>query len=410
MTRKYKENTYPMTLENTQSDLKNPYKVIEGFFSNATLDRSRKYISSMLKAAYSEDYWKKSDPGMLLFFQEQMEKLIKGSHLFVDMGKDGISMKRSAILKDNILGNEIDPSCYFGWHRDGAMWEFFPRNLTRKEFLNPYLAIQRFFEYKNLKNWLKDFKELISYSLSLYGNESGMDFDYLEIYKYLQKLVEACHLIEVRVNMPERGINQKVLAAAETKDESESLGDREEKSEDYSDDPYEIINRFFLDGTIEDGRDDINRLFEAAFPDEIVSKKHYPSLLVHIFERLDKLIDAAFSINKEWKDEENIGETNLDAQVIPQVKQLYKEVGDWKFFPFKLKPFEWINPRLVISAFFKHQPLSHWKGKLHEILQASIKDESICYLISDRSKLYWDCEHLERLIEAMWVIKVIDLS
>jgi hypothetical protein len=409
MSKKYKENTYPTTLEKTQSELKNPYKVIEDFFSNGTLDHYRKYISSMLKAAYSEDYWKKSDPGRLLFFQDLMEKLIKGSYLFVEMAKNGISMKRTAILKDNMFGNEIDSSSYFGWHRDGAMWEFFPRNLTKKEFLNPYLAIQRFFEFKNLEKWLKDFKELISNSLSPYGNESGIDFDYLEIYKYLQKLVEASHLIDVRVNMPKRGINEKVLAAAETKDESELPGDTKEESDDYSDDPYEIINRFFWDGTIEDGRDDLNRLFEAAFPDEIVSKKHYPSLLVHIFEGLDKLIDAAFSINMEWKDEENIGETTLDTQVVPQVKLLYKKLGDWKAFPNKLKPFEWINPRLAINAFFKHQPLSHWKGKLHEILQACIKDESICYLISDRSKLYWDCEHLERLIEAMWVIKVIEL-
>jgi len=186
--------------------------------------------------------------------------------------------------------------------------------------------------------------------------------------------------------------------------------DEGHESEDYSSNPYQIIDRFFMDGTIEDGRDDLSRLFEAAYPDRVIAKKHYPSLLIFIFERIDKLIDAAYSINQETIDKETITETEWETEVVKQVKLLYKKLKDWNAFPYKLKPFEWINPRFVIKAFFEHQPISHWKGKLHEILQASVRDESICHVISDRSKLYWDCEHLERLVEAMWLIKVLELN
>ena len=140
----------------------------------------------------------------------------------------------------------------------------------------------------------------------------------------------------------------------------------------------------------------------------LVVKKHYPSVLVFAFERIDKLIDAALSINLE-KASEAIDETKIGAKILAQVKTLHRKTGKWDLFPYKLKPYEWVYPRLAIKSFFEHQPMSHWKGKLHEILQTAISSDSICALISDRSRLYLDCEHLERLVEAMWVIKLIEL-
>jgi hypothetical protein len=190
-------------------DHSNPYKVIEDFFSTAPLEHYRKYISSMLQAAYSEGYWKKSNPGSLLFFQELMEKLMTGTYLFIKPHKNRIPIKKKAILKDSAIRNEIDPVLYYGWHHNSAMWEFFPRYLTKKEFLNPYLAIEKFFKTKDLKTWLKDFKELISHSLSPFGNETGVEFDYLRIHKHLQKLVEAAHLIEARVIRTNHNIGKK---------------------------------------------------------------------------------------------------------------------------------------------------------------------------------------------------------
>jgi hypothetical protein len=47
------------------------------------------------------------------------------------------------------------------------------------------------------------FKELINYALSKYGNDSGADIDYLQVNNLLHKLIEASHLIQVRVNKPE---------------------------------------------------------------------------------------------------------------------------------------------------------------------------------------------------------------
>jgi hypothetical protein len=192
--------------------------------------------------------------------------------------------------------------------------------------------------------------------------------------------------------------NKKMMGSFEVIDEPDN----------YTSDPYKIIDGFFMDGNIQDEREDVSRFFEAAFPDDLIVKKNYPSVLVFIFERIDKLIDAARSINLE-KENEAIDESKITEKILARVKSLHKKTGKWDLFPYKLKPYEWVYPRLAIRAFFEHQPISHWKGKLHEILQAGISDNSICEMISDRSKLHLDCEHLGRLVEAMWVIKVMGL-
>ncbi len=53
-----------------------------------------------------------------------------------------------------------------------------------------------------------------------------------------------------------------------------------DEPENYTSNPYKIIDGFFMDGDVQDGRDDVSRLFEAAFPDDLIVKKHYPSVLV----------------------------------------------------------------------------------------------------------------------------------
>ena len=382
------------------------YRVIADYFSFASLNMHRRYINSILKAAYSEDYWKKSHPGSLLFFQERTEELMKATYLFIAKKKNKTIEKKEAKLKNEVLEMAIDPETYVAWPKGDAMWEYFPRALSKKEFINPYLAFEKFFHFKDLKEWLAHFKELINYALSSYGNESALDIDYLKTNTLLQKLIEASHLIHVRVNKP---------GPQDTKQTSREIsGLKQEVSEiltaeddNYPGDPYKVIDQFFMDGDIQDGRDDILRLFEAAFPDDLVVKKHYPSVLVFTFERIDKLMDAALSISKE-NESEAIDESKIGAKILTRVKTLHKKTGEWDLFPYKLKPYEWVHPRLAIKAFFEHQPISHWKGKLHEILQAAISDKSICTMITDRSRLYLDCEHLERLVEAMWTIKLME--
>jgi hypothetical protein len=182
---------------------RNPRRVIHDFFSENSPEHYRKYISSMLKAAYSEGYWKKSDPGSLLHFQLLMEELIEAMHVFVKQGKKHTKIDKKALPEGAVILEEMDSSTLVAQFGNEDIWALFPRSLSKKEFQNPYLVCIKFFRTRSLEAWLKDFGELISYALSPFGNESALDFDYLEIHQLLQKLVEAAYLIEVRTHKPE---------------------------------------------------------------------------------------------------------------------------------------------------------------------------------------------------------------
>jgi hypothetical protein len=122
------------------------YQVIDSFFSFASLNSHRKYISSMLKAAYSEDYWRKSEPGALLSFQGQTEELMKATFYFSEKKNHAIRNKK-AKLENNISGEFMDPATYVGWPEQDAIWEFFPRSLSKKEFINTYLVFEKFLAF-----------------------------------------------------------------------------------------------------------------------------------------------------------------------------------------------------------------------------------------------------------------------
>lgn len=185
----------------------NARQVIHHFFSENSLGHYRKYITSMLKAAYSEGYWKKSDPGRLLHFQQMMQELIEAVYEFVKEGKSGIKLDSKTVIQEAIIKGEGDISLFHAHYSEENIWALFPRNLSQKEFQNPFLVYRKFFRLQGYKSWVMDFGELVSLALSPFGNESALDYDYLEIHRLLQKMVEASHLIEIRTHKqdPEDG-------------------------------------------------------------------------------------------------------------------------------------------------------------------------------------------------------------
>ena len=187
-----------------------PYEIIEEFFCVADPAHYRKYILSILRAAYSEGYWKKSHPGDMLIFQEQMVALIRAAHGFMSDKKNPQPKRARAILDDDALMNGINPASYAGLEKENEIWEFFPRYLTKKEFINPWLVFKKVLKYRNQGEWKSDLKIIVSYALSPYGKESALEYDYLSINIYLQKLVEAAHLIMIRTG---KSIRDKIHAS-----------------------------------------------------------------------------------------------------------------------------------------------------------------------------------------------------
>ncbi len=75
-------------------------------------------------------------------------------------------------------------------------WTDFPRNLTKEEYCNPYSVLRSFFKYQTLPQWLNIWQDRVDAALC--PEDSGTFVNDFRVLKYLSKLVEALHLINVR--------------------------------------------------------------------------------------------------------------------------------------------------------------------------------------------------------------------
>jgi len=174
-----------------KEEITDPYQVIAEFFAAADVASHRKDIKDAIKAACSGHSWSKKNPGDLLFHFEKLESVINAAYLInKEKKKSPLS-----IGKDDLF----NPNLFCSWHADLTAWDFFPRSLSLKEFIDPYLVFKRFFKYLSLPEWKRELHDIVEYSLvETSFSEACIDFDTLPIYFHLTKLVEAAHLIDVR--------------------------------------------------------------------------------------------------------------------------------------------------------------------------------------------------------------------
>jgi hypothetical protein len=174
-----------------KNEITDPYQTIAEFFTAADVAYYRKTIKGALNAACSSKIWNKSSPGDLLWLFERLESVINAAYLInKEKKKSPLSIGKEDVF---------NPNLYCSWHADQTKWNFFPRSLSLKEYIDPYLVFKRFFKYLKLPDWKQKIHDLVDYALVTTSvSEAALDFDTLTIYFQLTKLVEAVHLIDVR--------------------------------------------------------------------------------------------------------------------------------------------------------------------------------------------------------------------
>jgi hypothetical protein len=171
--------------------ISDPYEVIAEFFFDADIATHRKMVRDILLAASSDKVYDKDSPCDLLLQFKFMESLINAAYLINEEEKES-PLK---IEKKDVF----NPNLYCSWHKDLTEWDFFPRVLSLKEYINPYFVFKRFFKHKTLSEWKQELQEILDYTLARSSiSESVMNIDSLSVYFFLCKLVEAAHLIDVR--------------------------------------------------------------------------------------------------------------------------------------------------------------------------------------------------------------------
>jgi hypothetical protein len=170
---------------------------IHDFFTCQSLALSRKQLNKILQAACSSKLCK-GLPADLLLFADQLNVL---AGLACSMGT-WPEEEQAIIQGPNWEDGEWpinDTTTYRGSHELSSIWDDFPRHLSKKEFMNPYLAMQRFAKYQNQMDWKASIRHLLDHALSDTAyDEMGHGVPLWELGRHLHKLVEACHLVELR--------------------------------------------------------------------------------------------------------------------------------------------------------------------------------------------------------------------
>lgn len=172
------------------------YAEISDFFSAYSLAQARKYLQKILKASNAN---RKSgiDVSNILYFFERLQQLYAASML---IHQSGLQRDTAIITPTEDQAPDLtNYPQYCGWHFRQASWYYTPRSLSEKEYFNPYKVFKKLEAFASEETWKFIFNELRDYTF-LKGSfsDAGDNYNILEIYILLNKLLEACHLIDVR--------------------------------------------------------------------------------------------------------------------------------------------------------------------------------------------------------------------
>lgn len=178
------------------------YQTIDSFFDSFDLTSSVKLLHKTIKTANTKKKWK-GIPADALYFTTRLTDLVTAVFGLLEechfKEKVIITGEKNAQLWSLTLYEN-----YCGWHTGKTPWDFFPRHLTRKEFLNPYLVLEKFTKLHTLSQWKYILHDMLTHALTI---ESISEFseaeDMLSTWLHLSKLLEATHLIEVRQSTPQ---------------------------------------------------------------------------------------------------------------------------------------------------------------------------------------------------------------
>jgi hypothetical protein len=179
---------------NDQLVITEPYELIAEAFRFADIGDYREMIQGVMMGACSETIYRRKTPGDLLYEFKIMLSIVDAAELI------NKKKKKNLVIKEK--GDLFDKRFYRRRHDQDNEWTYFPRFLSKREYVNPYLVFKKFFTYKTSKKWKEDLDFVLNYSLSRYSMiEDNAEMDVLTMFIYLSKLVEAAHLVDVRSNL-----------------------------------------------------------------------------------------------------------------------------------------------------------------------------------------------------------------
>lgn len=183
-------------------ELLGDYRAIHIFFESFTLPFARYYLLSAIKAAENPTIWDKSAPTDLLHFFEMIEALVSSVYI---VAKKKSKTKKAILPKATGSPDLTQYHLYCSSYDQHSHWDYVPRCLSEKEYRDPYKALQKFTVWDFKQEWQEKLRYILSYALGENSlSELGINLELVKTTELLLKMLEACHLIYVRISIQTR--------------------------------------------------------------------------------------------------------------------------------------------------------------------------------------------------------------
>ena len=153
------------------------------------------YLETILKAATANKIWKREDPAQLLVYMQLLEELVTAAFEI----EENCSRREDAIIAGDREAGPLVDAHYVSQYSTSTSWNCFPRSLKLKQYHNPYKAIKKFAKHSTLLQWKKFLNDCTEYALlKATITDSLPPGAVLSGRLHLLRLIEACHLLDVR--------------------------------------------------------------------------------------------------------------------------------------------------------------------------------------------------------------------
>lgn len=168
-----------------------PLQVIAETFGNTDIVTLKKFVTDLFKAACHKRPCHHYSIADIFYYLKLLEAIINASFLI------NLQKRNSPI---NINEFELfNPKFFSGQKIYVNNWDYFPKNLTQQEFINPYAALSKAFEFCSIKEWKTRLDVIVTYAFDKGSlSEDSITIEVIGTYLQLTALLEAAHLIDVR--------------------------------------------------------------------------------------------------------------------------------------------------------------------------------------------------------------------
>ncbi len=184
------------------------YQIIHAFFDYSEMPPALRMLNTMIRAADAEKIWQGRSPADLLYFTEKLNELSEAAFSLTGW----YDFQPAAIIeqsKKNDPWSLSNTRLYCRQHPKYSPWDYMPRTLSKKEFLNPYVALEKFTAYKSREQWQQTINNFLMHALSPSSiSEFDDDTSILKCSRLLNKLIEASFLIHLRTQPKNKTSNE----------------------------------------------------------------------------------------------------------------------------------------------------------------------------------------------------------